>query len=281
MVGSPLHGTGVPPRVLPEVSRLLRILPALGALGISQPGAARSRSLALNVVGIVCALASEARHLGPTVRLNAPLGSLPDGTLVATTGMGRSAAAVGARALIDAGAKALASWGMAGGLDPSLQAGAILLPNEVLGNRVYQCEPGWRGRLSATLEARSGRLLTSAKSVGSVADKAELFRTTGAVAVDMESASIAEVAEQEGVPFLAVRVIVDSAADALPRAVTAAADNEGHVHIWRLIGALALAPNELAPLIRLAQRYRTANRSLATIARQGSLAPSAFELLQS
>ncbi|GAC1471958.1 MAG: hypothetical protein PVSMB1_19530 [Gemmatimonadaceae bacterium] len=67
----------------------------------------------------------------------------------------------------------------------------------------------------------------------------------------------------------------------IPRAVTAAADNEGHLQIWRLIGALALAPNELAPLIRLAQRYRAANRSLATIARAGSLAPSAFDPRQS
>jgi adenosylhomocysteine nucleosidase len=213
--------------------------------------------LALNIVGIVCALASEARHLRPT-----------DGTLVITTGMGRSAASDGARALVNAGAKALASWGMAGGLDPSLPAGTILLPTEILGpdGRIHPCEASWRERLSATIETRSGRLVTTAKSVGSVEDKAELFRTTGAVAVDMESAAVAEVAEQHGLPFLAVRVVVDSAADSLPRAVTAAADSEGHLHIWRLIGTLAMAPNELAPLIRLARRYRAANRSLATLA---------------
>ena len=40
---------------------------------------------------------------------------------------------MGARSLIEAGATALASWGMAGGLDPALSAGAILLPSEVLG----------------------------------------------------------------------------------------------------------------------------------------------------
>lgn len=238
--------------------------------------------MALNAVGIVCALASEARHLGRTVRLGEPLGSLTDGTLVAVTGMGAAAASMGARSLIAAGAAALASWGMAGGLDPALGAGAILLPTEVLGpdGRIVNTEPGWRARLSAAVAAhapvRSGRLLTSPRAIGSVADKAELFRTTGAVAVDMESAAIGAVAEQHQVPFMAVRVVVDSAADVLPRAVTAAADSEGHLQIWRLIGALALAPNELAPLIRLARRYRAANRSLATIARMGSLAPCAF-----
>jgi len=167
---------------------------------------------------------------------------------------------------------------MAGGLDPSLQAGAILLPAEVLGidGRVHPCEAGWRSRLSGTMTAQTGTLLTTAKAIGSVEDKAALFKRTGAVAVDMESAAIAEVAEEHALPFIAVRVVVDSAADVLPRAVTAAADNEGHLHIWRLIGALALAPNELAPLIQLARRYRAANRSLAAIARKGSLAPSAF-----
>jgi len=123
---------------------------------------------------------------------------------------------------------------------------------------------------------RSGKLLTTPRAIGSVTDKAELFRSTGAVAVDMESLAVGEVAERHRLPFIAVRVVVDSATDVLPRAVTAAADNEGHLQIWRLIGTLALAPNELAPLIRLARRYRAANRSLAAIARTGSLTPYAF-----
>ena len=239
--------------------------------------------MALNIVGIVCALASEARHLGPTVSLHEPsLASLADGTLVAVTGMGNSAAAAGSRALIAAGATALASWGMAGGLDPTLDAGAILLPNQVLGldGKSFNTAQAWRDRLSEAVAAlapvRSGKLVTCSRAIGSVADKAELFRATGAAAVDMESAAVGEVAERHQLPFIAVRVIVDSAADVLPRAVTAAADNEGHLQIWRLIGALALAPNELAPLIRLARRYRAANRSLAAIAGTGSLASRAF-----
>ena len=88
----------------------------------------------------------------------------------------------------------------------------------------------------------------------------------------MESLAIAEIAHTHQLPFIAIRVIVDSAVDALPRAVTAAADSEGHLQVWRIMGALARAPADLAPLMRLAQRYRAANRSLAAIARVGSLA---------
>jgi hopanoid-associated phosphorylase len=237
--------------------------------------------LALNAVGIVCALASEARHLGPISR-HEPVETLPDGILVAVTGMGAAAASKGAVALIDAGASALASFGLAGGLDPVLQAGAILLPARVIGadGHVVPTADGWRERLASALRghalSRDGSLLTMPRAIGSVADKARLFQTTGAAAVDMESLAVGEVAVRHQLPFVAVRVIVDSAGDVLPSAVTAAADKEGHLQIWRLIGALAKAPSELAPLIRLACRYRAANRSLAAVARTGSLGSPAL-----
>ena len=236
----------------------------------------------LNVVGVVCALAAEARHLGPATRRHESLTPLADGTLLAVSGMGPAAAARSARALIDAGATALASWGMAGGLDPALAAGTIFLPSEVIspGGVSIATASGWRERLGAALAAQQplthGRLLTSPKAVGSLAEKAILFREMSAAAVDMESLAIAEVAQARQLPFIAVRVIVDSAADALPQAVTAAADSEGHLQIWRLMGALARTPADLAPLLRLARRYRAANRSLAAVARVGSLAPYAF-----
>lgn len=220
--------------------------------------------MTLNVVGVVCALASEARHLGPV-----------DGTLVRVSGMGMAAAAQCAESLVDEGATALVSWGMAGGLDPRLTPGTIFLPDTVIstaGAELATAQP-WRERLGAAVSAhrpvKEGRLLTSARAVGSLADKAALFRATGAVAVDMESSAVAEVAQFHQLPFIAVRVIVDGAADALPRAVTAAADHEGHLQIWRLLGALARTPGELGPLLRLAGRYRAANRSLAAVARVG------------
>jgi adenosylhomocysteine nucleosidase len=236
----------------------------------------------LNVVGVVSALAAEARHLGPATRRHESLTPLADGTLLAVSGMGRAAAARSARALIDAGATALASWGMAGGLDPALAAGTIFLPSEVISPEGVSVTTAreWRERLGSALAPQhpltQGRLVTTPGAVGSLAAKAALFRDLGAAAVDMESMAVAEVAQARKLPFIAVRVIVDSASDALPQAVTAAADSEGHLHIWRLMGALARTPADLAPLLRLARRYRAANRSLAAVARVGSLAPYAF-----
>ena len=194
-----------------------------------------------------------------------------------------AAASQSARALVEAGAGALVSWGMAGGLDPALVAGTVFLPSEVVapGGAALSTASHWRQRLSAAVRTQlatplpivlQGRLLTSPKAIGSLSDKAALFQQTGAAAVDMESLAIAEIAHTHQLPFIAIRVIVDSARDTLPRAVTAAADSEGHLQVWRLMGALARAPADLPPLMRLARRYRTANRSLAAMAKVGSLA---------
>ena len=232
----------------------------------------------MNGVGVVAALEAEARTLGPAVRRHDGLSSLRDGALLAVSGMGSAAAAAAARRLVDAGAAALMSFGLAGGLDPSLAAGSVVVPGEVIsgdGARLLT-SAGWCGQLRLAIDGLGpvccGRLLTVSHPIGPIADKARAFRETGAVAADMESLAVAQVAALHGLPFVAVRVIVDSALDALPPAVTAAS-REGRLNMRRLIGGLAAAPLDLIALMRLAKRYRTATRSLTALARAGLLAP--------
>jgi adenosylhomocysteine nucleosidase len=235
----------------------------------------------LNVVGIVAALAAEARALAPSAWQRGTPASAADGTLVVVSGIGSVAAANAARALVEAGVTALTSWGLAGGLDPALSAGTIFLPSKVISTDGdgFLTAPHWRERLGAAVATQRpvtyGSLLTSADAIETVAGKAAAFRDTGALAVDMESLAIAQIAARHGLPFIAVRVIVDTARDVLPRAVTAAS-RSGHVQIWRLIRAVALAPADLSALVKLAQRYRAASRSLVAVARAGSLAHLAF-----
>jgi adenosylhomocysteine nucleosidase len=226
-------------------------------------------------LGIVAALEAEARTLGPGVRRRD--GTLRvDGALLMVSGMGGGLAAAAARSLVEAGVSALLSFGFAGGLDPALRAGQVVLPSEVIsaeGTRVSTSSE-WRLQLSraiAAVEPVGGMLLSATVPIATVEDKAALFRETGAVAVDMESLAIAQVAAAHGLPFMAVRVIVDGAADALPRAVAAAARG-GHLSVLRIIGGLVAAPRDLVGLLRLSRRYRAATRSLAAVARDAHIA---------
>jgi adenosylhomocysteine nucleosidase len=226
-------------------------------------------------VGVVAALASEARALGPSMPRGgdpplSELALLGEGSLLALSGIGRAAAWAAAQALVDAGASALMSFGMAGGLDPKLEPGSVVIPRELLsrdGVR-FAASQTWREQVAAAIRplcaVTEGNLLTSSHAIETPADKAAAFRDSGAVAVDMESAAVAEVAAKHNLPFIAVRAIVDTAADTLPRAVVAAS-RAGSVRIARLIGGLILAPREIVALIRLAQRYRIAMRTLHAI----------------
>jgi adenosylhomocysteine nucleosidase len=237
-------------------------------------------------VGIVCALAAEARHLKPSLpRPPRPVESLADGTLLSVSGMGASAAAAGSRALIQAGAGALISFGVAGALDPTLLAGDICVPREVMSQNVpsIATASAWRERVAAALSSRlstghilDGGLLSSAGIISGIAAKAALFAGTGAQAVDMESFAVAEVASTHRLPFLALRVIVDRAIDDLPRVVSMATDEHGELRPWRLAAGLAKAPRQLGPLLRLGRRYRSASVSMDAIAHLGAWARLAF-----
>jgi adenosylhomocysteine nucleosidase len=226
-------------------------------------------------VGVVAALASEARALGPSLPRGgaiplSELALLGGGSLLAVSGIGRAAAEAAARTLVEAGVSALITFGMAGGLDPALKPGSVVLPRELIspeGKRYPACQ-SWRERVAAAVSplraVTEGNLLTSAYAIDTPAEKAAAFHRTGAAAVDMESAAVAEVAAQHNLPFIAARVIVDTAADKLPRAVVAAS-RAGRVQFGRLLAGMVLAPGEIAALFRLAQRYRIAMRSLRAI----------------
>ena len=132
-----LHRARIPAGVLSEVPRLLRLFPALGAGGISQPRAARSRSLALNVVGIVCALAAEARHLGSQPSARACSGHSP------TEHLSRERnGQLGRRRQVPGRSSTPARKHSRAGVWPEVSIrrcmpGAIFLPSEVVRTRRY------------------------------------------------------------------------------------------------------------------------------------------------
>jgi adenosylhomocysteine nucleosidase len=230
----------------------------------------------LSRVGIVAALATEARALTATVPHRGMPHVLPDGTLLIVSGIGTTAASAAALTLRSQGADALMSFGLAGGLDPTLRAGRIFLPAEVLAadHGSFQTSSAWRTRLAGALTPflplAEGSLLTSLTAITSVEAKAALFRATGARAVDMESAAVAQVAALHRLPFLVARVIVDTATDTLPAAVMAASQS-GAFQFGRLLAALARAPAQIIDLIRLGGRFRAAHSALRAVGRSHSL----------
>src|SRR5258707_12550593 len=140
------------------------------------------------------------REIQPLVRgwQRTGVGYRQDDTLVVAGGIGYEAARRAARAVVkEFRPQMLVSAGFAGALIGTLKVGNVLLPNVIIDGRngmEYRCNFG-EGILG-------GGILVSAAQIagpGSGNDsKRELAGKFHALAVDMEAAAVAEVAQEEG-----------------------------------------------------------------------------------
>ena len=226
----------------------------------------------MNRPGIVCALKSEARCF--TTGELPPQQPVEPGAnaLLIVSGMGRQRARQAAQQLIDAGADCLTLFGVAGALAPTLEPGALVVPEQALAEEekyaVNATLPAsFRERLTATgIRIHAGSVLCVAHPVASVADKRALHARTGALAVDMESAGVLEAARDYGLPALLLRVIIDAAHIALPDAVLRRVDVFGEVDATGLALRLAKSPAEIPAVLRLASASRRATRVMQQVA---------------
>ncbi len=223
-------------------------------------------------IGIIAALPAEARSLSARPIKPNNLTELEHGVLLWQCGMGAERAQQAARSLLDAGATALLSWGTAGGLDPALRPGDVVLPATVVPSPGVglEVDAAWHMRLCKCLAGsniNTGPLIQSPRVVAEPADKAELFQSTGAIAVDMESAAIAQVCQDAGKSFMAIRAIADPAGRSIPTAVTKAMDVNGRVSLAKLGQVVLKTPRLLTTLLQLRRDSRAAYATLANIAK--------------
>lgn len=154
--------------------------------------------------------------------------------------------ALGAQALIARHrVRALISVGSAGALDGGLSPGELVIarraiahdagtflgqrfePTGVMGRdgqgevgfrRAFDADPGLVARAEAAAQtlgvgARTGTVVTGNQTIFATARKRWLRQTFDALAVEMETAAVAQVAEAHGLPWVAVRAVSDSAGD--------------------------------------------------------------------
>jgi adenosylhomocysteine nucleosidase len=176
-------------------------------------------------------------------------------------GGGSDGAAAAARQAVQAGALSLISFGLAGGLDPALPAGTIIVPRQVIrGSRRYAAAP----ELGAALGGFTHLALLAGDTVVPSAEaKARLFSRWHASAVDLESGPVAEAAAAAGAGFAVLRAICDPADRDLPPAALAALDADGRIRIGRLLRALSRRPGQFSQLLTLGQDAARARRALA------------------
>jgi adenosylhomocysteine nucleosidase len=160
------------------------------------------------------------------------------------------------------------SFGVAGGLDPQLKSGTVVVATEVMaGDRRWPAAESLSEELIAGAGVGRqtvfrGGLVGVEKVVTGQAGKAALRSETGAAAVDMESHIAADYAAAAGLPFAALRVVSDPASRALPELATTAIKPNGDVDLRKVMRGIARNPLVIRALVSTGRDFNRALRSL-------------------
>ncbi len=174
---------------------------------------------------------------------------------VLTTGMGVENArqAIG-DALHAARPSLVLTCGFAGGLDPALPLGAVMMDADTSFPLVPRLtEAGVQG---GTFHCADHVAVT-------VAQKAALRRSTGADAVEMESSVIRAACRERGIPSATVRVISDTANEDLPLDFNKLMTADYRMDFLKLAGQLVRSPGKIPELMRFQKRVSFAAERLA------------------
>ena len=140
------------------------------------------------------------------------------------------------------------STGFCGALDPSLRVGDIVSSTDLP---------------QSSLPYVRGAIYSVDRVVVTKEEKRELRDSTGAVAVEMESAAVEEKAREWDVPFLCIRVVSDAASDDMPLDFNRFRDQDGRFSRSRITFAALIRPFTAIPaLLRLNESCRNASEKL-------------------
>ena len=224
------------------------------------------------MIGIICALPQEAAALTSYHLQRGKPTLIDDKYLVCLSGMGRKNASHAAKALLDHNAEALLSWGFAGGLSSELPCGAIILPRVLLtANAIeYLVDATWHQKtqmqLSKYFVLNIGTLTENNGVVVNPTEKAAKYKQSGAIAVDMESVAIAEIANNARKPCLVVRVVFDDFRTTVPSSILSSMNDRGELNIAKMAQSIMKNPIQFFNIIQLALASFRAKKKLKKIA---------------
>jgi nucleoside phosphorylase len=152
--------------------------------------------------------------------------------------------------------------GFAGGLNPELPLGAVLFSAD--GNFPLSDKLRAAG-------AKAARFHCATKVAVTRDDKATLYKSTGADAVEMESAIIRRLCHEHGILSATVRVISDTATEDLPLDFNQLMTTEMKMDFAKLASALMRSPGKIPALMRFQKSIQfTANKLAETLNRATS-----------
>jgi adenosylhomocysteine nucleosidase len=167
------------------------------------------------------------------------------------------------------GYRGMISFGVAGGLASHLRAGDWVVASSIREEQtVRPTDAVWSRKLLGMVDgAIHAPIVGVDLPVADPARKRELYKTTGAAVVDMESHVVARVAAKHDLAFAALRVVVDPAHRAVPPAALIEMRPDGRPNVSAMLRNVMVRPSQLSPLARIAVDAFTARAAMNRVRR--------------
>jgi adenosylhomocysteine nucleosidase len=230
------------------------------------------RSRVLKRVAFVCAMPMELTPLKRMLSLQKTVvgslevyaGSLGDRPVVAiVTGVGSRLAADGVERLVEAiDIEQVVVVGITGAVDNDTPIGTVVLPAAVV-NGATGAE--YRPRRFGG-DTPSGKMWTSDELITDL-DVIARLRANGVIALDMETAAIAELCQRHSIPWSVFRAISDRATEvSLDDEVLQMINRDGTFNVKKIAVFFLKHPGRLSSLARMARDARLAAKYAAAAA---------------
>jgi hopanoid-associated phosphorylase len=208
------------------------------------------------------------------VGMNSEAALLPAGIPVGAAGGVTRRVTELAERLLAEGAEGLLSFGIAGGLDPTLKSGDLVVGEAVQWEgESFVADPAWASRLLSGIPFSRSGVVAAVSRIAATSEAKRALYEGGASVVDMESGAMARACAKAGKPFAVLRAVADPAQRGLPKSVFVGLAPDGSPRPWAVMGALLRRPWELPGLIRVGLDSARALAALRRAVAAANLSP--------
>lgn len=185
--------------------------------------------------------------------------------VVVQSGPGFAKSRRATQALVDAHSPPwILSSGFCGALRPEMKIGDIVMANALVDTHGHELTVDLNLPGDTESGLHVGRFVTADEIVRTVKRKQALAETHDAIAVDLESLSVAQVAKETNTRFMAVRAVSDDLSADLPPEVLSVVGGTGSMRLGAALGAVFKRPGSVKQMWQLREAAHLAADRLAS-----------------
>ena len=159
------------------------------------------------------------------------------------------------------------SFGFAASLCKSVKTGDIIIPKKIVNatGNIYDVNSEYLDLFKKRIKKKifCQNLFTSSEIVSNLNNKTQrtIKKKNSFSFVDMEAIHVCKVAQENKIPFIAIKIIFDDLHFSIPQFMTSCIDQNGEVKIYKLLLTLIANPRKIKDTLELNCKYKIAEAS--------------------